>query len=77
MYEYALILCIFIYRGKTGFMVPGQDMASCLNVKSNASKGLTDMSQRMAMSFLKVRRLDVEFDGITLTVPERMLGDGE
>jgi hypothetical protein len=74
MHKYVFSLCVCIHRGKTDFMSCGQDMEPCLVKKVHA---LEEPTQRMVVSVVKVRTIDVEFSDTTLTLPDRMFDKSE
>jgi hypothetical protein len=52
-------------------------MEPSLQTKLNGFEELTYISQRVVLSLLKVRKIDVEFCNTTLTVPDEFCGQSE
>lgn len=77
MGECLFILCICVYRKKTGLNVFGQDMEACPDSKFHTFGEPTKMLQRVSQSLLNIPPVDVEFSDITLTVTHGTCGRRE
>lgn len=52
-------------------------MEPCFNTKFHAFEEPTDIPQRMVVSLMNVRTIDVEFSDITLNVPDGVFSRSE